>query len=68
MRKRKSKIHFIKERKCVQSSQEKWKCVRKDKTVSGRNGKLSKKDESLSNWKNQKNAIEWEPIKFKKNL
>ena len=40
--------------------------VRKDKRVSGRNAKLSKKDESLSNWKNQKNAIEWEPIKFKK--
>ena len=52
MRKRKNKTHFIKKKKkCVQSSQEKWKCITKDKRVSRRNTNSSRKDGSLSNWK-----------------
>ena len=65
MRKRKNKTHFIKKKKkCVQSSQEKWKCITKDKRVSRRNTNSSKKDGSLSNWK--ENAVECNKIPKKK--
>ena len=48
------KVRHISQKKCVQSSQEKWKCIRKDKRVLRRSANSSKKDKSLSNWKNKK--------------
>ena len=54
---------FHPKKRCVQSRQEKWKCIRKDKRVSRRHTNSSKKDGSLSNWKN---VVEGKPIKFQK--
>ena len=63
------------QRKNVQSSQEKWKCIRKnensqkkwkDKSASKKNANSPKKDESLSNWKKQKMHLiesQWNPSK-----
>ena len=63
MRKRKSKIHFIKKKKkCVQSSQEKWKCIRKDNQGEMQNHPRKMKSVKLK----EKNAVEWKPIKFPK--
>ena len=50
----KEKVRYISSKKCVKSSKEKWKCIRKDKRVSRRNANSSRKDRSLSNWKKQK--------------
>ena len=51
----KKKTHFINQKKkCVQSRQEKWKYIRKDKRVSRRNTNSSRLDGSLSNWKKKK--------------
>ena len=69
IRKRKKKDTFHQpKKKCVQSRQEKWKYIRKDKRVSRRNTNSSRLDGSLSNWKKKKNAVEWKPIKFQKKI
>ena len=54
MRKRKSKVHFIKKKKekkkCVQSSKKKKKkCIRKDKRMSMRDANSTQEDETKSN-------------------
>ena len=54
VRQGKKKLRYISSKKWIQSSQEKWKCIRKDKRVSRRNANSSRKDGSLSNWKKQK--------------
>ena len=49
IRKEKARYISLKE-KSVQSSQETWKCLRKDKRTSNRNANSSNKDDTLSNW------------------